>query len=59
MKVLMILGVLLISLLVIIPLVEKFAKPSTEKDQAKLGKIMMYLMGVLMLALTIRYFMGG
>ncbi len=59
---LIVLGVLMLSLVVIVPLVEKTAKPidpDNEEQQAKLmqkAKIIRFLMMFLVLAAAIKYF---
>ncbi len=52
-----VLGVLLLGLVVIVPLVERFAKPATPENMQKYHKIFRILMGVMLLALVIQYFM--
>jgi hypothetical protein len=52
-----VLGVLFLGLVVIVPLVERFAKPTTPEDMQKYHKIFRILMGVMLLALVIQYFM--
>lgn len=55
---LIVLGVLFLALAVIAPLVERFAKPASPEDLQKYHKIFRILMGVMLLAVVIRYFMG-
>lgn len=55
---LIILGVLLVALVLVVPLLEKTAQPVTEENMQKYHKVFRFLMGVMLLALVIRYFMG-
>lgn len=54
---LIILGVLFFSLLIILPLVQKFAKPTTPEDAQKYQKIIGFLMAAMVIAMGIRFFM--
>lgn len=56
---LIILGVLFLALFVIIPLVQRFAKPSSPEQMQKYGKIFMVLLAILMLAATIKMCSGS
>ncbi|MCY4044615.1 MAG: hypothetical protein OXE99_06015 [Cellvibrionales bacterium] len=56
---LIILAVLFIALFVVIPLVQRFAKPSSPEQMQKYGKIFMILMGILIVASTIKMCAGG
>lgn len=56
---LIILGVLFVSLMVILPLVEKFGKPTTPEDAQKYHKIIGFLMMGMVIALSIRFFMDS
>ena len=59
---LIILAVLGISLLVVVPILQRFSKPLDPNDEeqmsslAKKGKIMGFLLAFMMLATTIKYF---
>ncbi len=55
---LMILGTLFLVLIVGIPLIEKYSKPKTDEELAKLSRYMVPLMVILAIATAIRYFMG-
>lgn len=56
---LIVLGVLFVSLFVIVPLVQKTAKPISAEQQQKYGKIFGILMIVLIVATSVKYCMGG
>jgi Na+-driven multidrug efflux pump len=54
---LIVLAVLFVVLVVVVPLIERFAKPTTPEAMQKYHKIFGVLLGVMMLALVIRYFL--
>lgn len=54
---LIILGVLLAALVLVVPLLEKTTKPVSEENMQKYQKAFRFLMGVLLLAVVIRYFL--
>lgn len=53
-----ILGVLFLVLIVGIPLIEKYSKPKTDEELAKITRFFPALMVILIIATAIRYFMG-
>lgn len=53
-----ILGILFLVLIVGIPLIEKYSKPKSDEELAKLSRYMLPLMVILVIATAIRYFMG-
>ncbi len=55
---LIILAVLFAALFVVVPLVEKFAKPVDNEQMHKYTKILGILMAVMMVALLVRSCMG-
>ncbi len=55
---LIILAVLFIALFVIIPLVQKFAKPISAEKTQKYGKAIMILMMIFAVAASIKYCVG-
>jgi len=55
MALLKILGILLLALLVLVPLLQRFSKPLKAEQQASLSRWIMLLMGVLALLGTARY----
>lgn len=57
MKLLMILAILFISLIIIVPLVERFTKPVSEEKHAQLSKILFFCVGLMMMVSTIMFFM--
>lgn len=52
---LIILGCLFIGLALMVTLTEKFAKPMEAKDSQKMGKILIILVAILLLARAIEY----
>ena len=58
MKLLAILGVLFLGMIIIIPLVEKYAKPVSNEQMQNYHKIFGFLLGLLVLASALKYFMG-
>lgn len=56
MKLLIILAILFISLIIIVPLVERFAKPVSEEKHAQLNKILFFCVGLMMMLSAIMYF---
>lgn len=53
-----ILGILFLVLIVGIPLIEKYSKPKSDEELAKLSRYFLPLMVILVIATAIRYFMG-
>lgn len=53
---LIILGILFFALAVLMPLIERIAKPVTAEDMGKYQKILGFLMIAMVIALTIRMF---
>ncbi len=56
---LMVLGILLVALVVVVKLTERFAKPVDERQQAKMSKIAMVSIMLLLVLALIRHYMGG
>jgi hypothetical protein len=50
-----ILGILLLALLVLVPLLQRFGKPLEPEQQASMGRWLMILMAVSALLATARY----
>ncbi len=59
MNVLIILGVLFAALIILLPLLEKTAKPVDEEKMGQYSKIMMGLMMALIIASSIKFCMAG
>ncbi len=59
MNVLIILGVLFASLLLLLPILEKTAKPVEEEQMSKYSRIIMFLMMGLIVASSIKLCMGS
>lgn len=59
MNVLIIIGVLFGALLLIIPILEKTAKPVDDEQMQKYGKIMMGLMMVLVVVSSLKFCLAG
>lgn len=59
MEVLIILGVLFISLLVVVPLIERSKMRISNEDAAKWAKWIWPLLGILLVAQLIRLLIGG
>lgn len=54
---LLILGILVLAIAVIVPLLERVAKPVDEEQAGRYSRIITLLMGVLVLAWVIKFFM--
>ena len=59
MNLIIILGVLFVALIILVPLLEKTAKPLDEEKMGKYSKIMMGLMLGLIIASSAKFCMGG
>jgi hypothetical protein len=59
MNLLIILGVLFACLVILVPLIEKTAKPIDQEKMGQYSKIMMALMAVLIIASSIKFFVGS
>ena len=56
---LLILGVLLVALVIVVKLTERFAKPVDEQQQAKMSRIAMISIMLLLILGLIRHYTGG
>lgn len=59
MNVLIILGILFAALIILLPLLEKTAKPVDEEKMSQYSKIMMGLMLALVVASSVKFCVGG
>ncbi|NRA42351.1 MAG: hypothetical protein HRU21_08615 [Pseudomonadales bacterium] len=59
MNILIILGVLFIALIVLVPLIEKTAKPVEEEQMQKYSKVIMGLMMAIVVAASLKFCLAG